>query len=593
MIKTGRKPLLIFAITAMVFAVRGLAQETTLSATLSAKQVLVGENFTWTVQLEGSQDLPSISAPKPKKVAVVAGPMQSSNYSVVNGAMSATRSVAYTYTALETGTVIFPEQRIRVGRKTMTIPAQSIQIVAAKSNKSGTASASPNVFIRAIPSKTEVVAGEPILVQFKLFTKVGVSNYQFDKEPDAVGFWAEEIESKGSPRLVSEIIDGERYRTAVLKRMLYAPTKTGTLVIDPLVARIEVDVQTSRKSTRFNDPFFNDPFFGGTRQEYRVFKTEPLKIQVNALPEPKPADFTGGVGEFTFKASLDTNAVFANDAVGLTLILRGTGNLKSIKLPEPVLPEDIDAFKPERSESIKIEGDRYRGEKRATYLLVPRKAGNIVLQPMEFTYYHPVQKRYVTKSTGFIKLSVRDNDKSGTVVTSGYSREEVALMQDDIRYIKAVPSRMKSATQGLGWMYWTVHVLALVLVVSSFVYEQYQRRLDGNEGLRRRTSAMSIARKKVKQARGIEETDAFQQALASAVTGFIGARLNIAENALDHESFMAELKNRELPDEVLTQLDAYLIASTLDRYAPGAVEQSREAWLSDTEALLQTLGKHV
>ena len=565
-----------------------------LTASVDAKQVLVQESFTWTLEVEGSDEMPQLRLPEIEKLALVSGPMQSSNYSYVNGKMSAKKSLSYTFLALEPGKVIIPGMEVILGRSRYRTNPVTVEVLASQNAASKTAGTGQSVYLQAIPSKRNIFLGEPLTVQYKLFTKVGVYNYQVDKLPDAVGFWAEEVPQANQPRLVSELVDGERYNTAVLKTVLYYPTRSGDLLIDPLSTDLEIEVQSSQKRRRvFNDPFFSDPFFNGTQRANRTFSSNPVKIQVKPLPEPKPRDFSGAVGKFQIKASLDTNAVFANDAVGLTILLEGSGNFKSIQVPEPKLPAEVDVFKPEREEKISISGMKHTGSKRATYLLVPRKAGDLVIDPIEFSYYDLNANKYITKSTGWIKLKVYDASGSQPVVTSGYSREEVALMQDDIRYIKAAQTPMLDTSRGIfGFGFWVFHGVGLAFILGVFAYQFQHDRLEGNLELRRSAKAMATAKIQLKQARKLpEDSPALRSQLHKIILGYIGARLNLAENAISSETLLEALNRKQVDATLVADTAAVLEGLTLDRFAPGAVQRSDSEWIDLIGKLLQRLGR--
>ncbi|NQV15447.1 BatD family protein, partial [bacterium] len=210
--KTGNMParLILRALLLAVFVGASFAQAT-ISVSLDAKKVLIQESFTWKIEVEGSDEMPVVRLPNIEKVALLSGPMQSSNYSYVNGKMSSKKTVSYTFVALEQGNVTIPSVEVFIGNKSYHTKALKLEIVSSRTGSSRSGSQGQIVFLRAIPSKTSVYVGEPLSVQYKLFTKVGVYNYQVDKLPNAVGFWAEEVPQKVQPRLVSEIIDGVRY----------------------------------------------------------------------------------------------------------------------------------------------------------------------------------------------------------------------------------------------------------------------------------------------------------------------------------------------------------------------------------------------
>ncbi len=565
-----------------------------LTASIDTKQILVQESFTWKLEVEGSEDMPEVRLPEIKKVALLSGPMQSSNYTYVNGKMSSKKSISYTFVAMEAGRAKIPAIEVFLGNKRYFTEELQFEIISNGATRSQAVSSSESVFLRAIPSSKSVYVGEPLNVQYKLFTKVGVYNYQVEKLPDAVGFWAEEIPQSTQPRLVSEVIDGVRYNTAVLKTVLYYPTRSGDLLIDPIQSELEIEVKSTQSGNRrFNDPFFNDPFFNGSRKATKNFSSNSLKIQVKELPEPRPSNFSGAVGSFNLKAGLDTNAVFANDAVGLTISLSGWGNFKALKLPEPKLPDGIDIFKPERSESISIKNMRHTGNKKSTYLLVPRISGDILIDPLEFTYFDIKAKKYITKSSGWIRLKVYDAEGSQPLVTSGYSREEVALMQEDIRYIKAADTHFASGSAAaFGMGFWSIHLLGIIAMLAVFAYEYRSQQLQGNVSLRRRANALNKARKRLKQAEKLsEDSPELRALLHQCIAGYLGARLDVAENTLNSSEFSDLLTKQGIDDNIITETRQYLEGLAMDRFAPGAVQRSAADWIVATRNLLQTLRK--
>jgi hypothetical protein len=566
----------------------------TVTASVDANRVMVQDSFTWTITVQGSDAMPQIRLPDIDKLALLSGPMQSSSYTYVNGRMSGKKTLTYTFVALEAGRAVIPPAKVFLGDNSYLTKRLVVDIVASNQGQPKSKTNDRPVFLKAIPSKTSIFIGEPVSVKYKLYTKVGVYNYQVDKLPDAVGFWASEVEQSSQPRLVSEVFDGVRYNTAILKTVLYYPTRSGELVIDPLKTELEIEVKGNQRNRRlFNDPFFNDPFFSGTRKATRNFLSNPVKINVKQLPEPRPANFSGAVGKFQIRANLDTNAVVVNDAVGLNIVLSGYGNFESLRLPEFKAPEYIDVFKPERSESISIKNLRHQGNKKVTYLLVPREIGKLSFDPIKFTYFDLNTGKYVTRSSGKIQMMVYDAAGTQPLVTSGYSREEVALMRDDIRYIKAADDQFSLGQSSLfSTGFWSIHLLGIAATLGLFGYQFRMRQLQGNINLRRSVKAMREAKGKLRQAQKLTgNSSELPSLLHQCIVGFIGARLNAAENALDTTELISLLREKNISGEIVAESRHFLEGLTLDRFAPGAVQQNDEELIKQTQELLQRLGK--
>ena len=64
------------------------------TASLDAKQILVKESFTWKLEVEGSDIMPNVRIGDIDKIALLSGPMQSSNYTIVNGKTSSKKTIS-------------------------------------------------------------------------------------------------------------------------------------------------------------------------------------------------------------------------------------------------------------------------------------------------------------------------------------------------------------------------------------------------------------------------------------------------------------------------------------------------------------------
>lgn len=590
----------------------GLAQPD-IQATSDARSIYLGDTFTYKVEVKNSSDTPTINIPQTRNFSIVSGPMQSTSYSFINGAQSSTRSVSYTLVALEAGSLTIPPSDVIIKNKTYKSNPVQIEVLKQPGSSSGGRSVQsqapaqnqqfktakrnpreelPEIMVRAEPNLDQVVVGEPLTVTYKLYTQVRVYNYGIDKLPDAVGFWAEEIEQKNQPQLKAEIVDGVNYQSAVLKEVVYYPTRSGELTIEPL--RINFEIQTRRQRTNnfFNDPFFDDVF----ARTQKVLFTNAIKLQVNDIPRPTPAHYTGAVGQFQLTAHLDTNLVAVNDAVGFNLTLNGTGNFKTLNLQELSLPDGIDMFKPEKEEHVNLVNGAYRGFKKMTYLLVPRKAGDVMLPPIELVFYNPATKRYQTTKTAPIKLTVNPISSDQPIVTSGYTRKEVALMNRDLRFIRLQSDPFVRIGERLTdhYWFWLVFILGASGMVGIVLYEKREEKIDTNRALGRRIKAYRTARNLLKRAQktAIDEKQVYPL-LSQALVGFIGDALNLPEKALVTEALINEVHVRGVHEKTVQELNAILIRLDMGRFAPGADESGTPELIQHATSILTQLSREL
>lgn len=599
-----------------IFALTTLLQaQPEIVASSDARSIYAGDTFTYKVEVKNAGTTPSINFPSTRNFSVVTGPLQSSSYTIINGVQSSTRSVSYIVVALEAGELTIPAAEVIIKNKTYKSNPVDIEVLPQPGTQAGAQSAqsqvqtpmatnnnrqrqparnqpkeSPELMVRAEPNLTQVVVGEPITVTYKLYTQVRVYNYGIDKLPDAVGFWSEEIEQKNQPQLKAEIVDGVNYQSAVLKEVVYYPTRSGELTIEPLRINFEVQTRKQRTNNFFNDPFFDDVF----ARTQKVLFTNEIKLQVNEIPKPTPANYTGAVGRFQLTAHLDTNVVSVNDAVGFNLTLQGTGNFKTLNLPELNLPDGIELFKPEKEEKINLVNAAYRGYKRMTYLLVPRKAGEVLLPSVELVYYDTEKRRYQTTKTAPIRLNILPISIDQPLVTSGYTRKEVALMNRDLRFIKLQSDPFVQIDDNIlhkTW-YWLVYGVGMLLMGGVVLYESRASKIGSNQALSRRMKAYRNAQKLIKLANKVvsEEKQVYLY-LSQAIVGYIGDTMNLPEKALITEALVEAVKTRVHDEKLVSDLHAMLIRLDMGRFAPGADESSTSELITHATHIVQQLSR--
>jgi hypothetical protein len=211
-----------------------------------------------------------------------------------------------------------------------------------------------------------------------------------DYEPPSFqGFSAEKI---GEQRTGQRIIDGRRFQEVSISYLL-VPLKTGAITIEP--ARLQVDLVSSRSSRSQFDSLLNDPFFGSTRLETKVFRTEPITIDVLPLPTwiGNPP-FSGLVGQFGMTAELETREATVGQSVTLSVTLAGTGNLRDAEAPVIDIPEAFKQYADQPETDVRLEEDGYTGSMVYRTALVPVEAGEYALTASSLVFFDPVQRSY-------------------------------------------------------------------------------------------------------------------------------------------------------------------------------------------------------
>ena len=179
----------------------------------------------------------------------------------------------------------------------------------------------------------------------------------------------------------------------------------------------------------FNDPFFNNPFNSGVKDVKIPLKGDPIKVNVQDLPDNAPASFTGAVGKFNYEVSVDKKEVKAHDPVTLKLKISGKGNIKLIDPPEISFPPDFETYDPKENSNLNASVGGVTGSKTFEYLLIPRNAGEYKIPIANFSYFDLDKKVYQEVNSPEIIIKVGKGDESMTVVTgSGVNKSDIQLL---------------------------------------------------------------------------------------------------------------------------------------------------------------------
>ena len=566
---------------------------TSMSQTLTASapsHVSVGEQFrlTYTINTQNVSDFRAGNIPE--ELEVLIGPNRStqSSYQMINGHTSSSSSVTYTYIVVATknGSYSIPAAHATVDGKSIVSNTLSIKVTGnarSQANQgvgsqrqqddegemrdAGSRISGSDLFIKVGANKKRVFEQEPILLTYKVYTLVSLTQLE-GKMPDLKGFHTQEVDLPQQKSFKIETVNGRPYHTVTWSQYVMFPQLSGKLQI-PSITFNGIVVQQNRNI----DPF--EAFFNGGSGYVEVKKqiqAPGIEVQVDPLPQ-RPANFSGGVGKFNISAQLEKSEVKANDPIKLRVIVSGIGNLKLIKQPEVVFPKDFDKYDAKITDKTKLTTNGVEGSMIYDILAVPRHQGKYEIPPIEFTYFNTETKTYETSRSEGFTIDVAKGSGSGSVsVFNG--QEDLQLLNKDIRYIKTGNVRQHSLDEFFfGSMgYWvSLGVLALIFI-SLFITFRQRAIENANITKQRGKKANKVATKRLKKASRLmadNKPSEFYDEVLRALWGYVGDKLNIPVEQLSHDNISQRLAERAVSDETIVQFIGALDECEFERYAPG------------------------
>lgn len=560
-------------------------------------EVSVGEQFQ--VVFEIDADASDFESPSFDGMRVVGGPFSSSSSSVqiINGKMSRSYQKIYklVVSAPQEGQFTIGTASVKVDGKKIHSEPFEVTVTAssanANANSSSNAAASnsdvpevkgKDLFVKVIPSKKKVFVGEQLSLTYKIYSRIPVSQLSITK-PSYAGFWVKDVDKGNSSvtlQQTTEYINGEAYTTAVIHELVIVPQKEGVFKIDPLVVNCMVQMQNKNSGRRSNDPFdafFNDPFFSRSYvTANKEIQTNTLDIEVKSLPTGnRPASFDGAVGQYTFSATIDRDELKTNEALTLTLTVKGNGNIDLIDMPKPTLPPDFEVYDPKVTLNVNTQSQGISGTKKAEYLIIPRAAGSFDISPISFSFFNPKKGAYEEIKSGAFTISVEKGSttESSNLVYSS-SQEDIKYIGSDIRHIITGDARLRPVGSSFfnTWCYYLLLALPFVVLVVLLMVRRKQVEIRKDQSLMRNKKATKVAKARLKKAYAFmkdNQQDQFYIEMSQALWGYISDKLNMSRSSLSIQNVETALKSKAMPDELVQRFVGALDTCEFARFAPG------------------------
>jgi hypothetical protein len=368
--------------------------------------------------------------------SIVGGPYSSTNYSWVNGKATSTNKVTYDLIAKKSGKILIPAYEFKIKNQVYkTDPITVMVTKAPATDETGDSPNLPTMFMQTESLKNQVYQGETFTINYLLYTAEAVVNYTTNPLSNMDGFIIDRFDLSSAPASSKKIINGKEYLIAGIATLTLTPTSSGEFIIPAKPFRISV------KRSGQSRTIFDDPFFGTNTKDVNLVAPADT-IQVIPLPASAGTAFTGAIGEFSIKASVDSTLIQENQATALRVELSGHGNLEHFTFPQQEFPDVFEVFEPKVDSDYKLRENDYSGKRTWEYVLIPSKPGTFRFNDIVFTYFSPEQGKYVTLKRPIPEIRVTSHNELEGDYSSTLTKDEVRLLSKDIRFIQMNEARV-------------------------------------------------------------------------------------------------------------------------------------------------------
>lgn len=453
------------------------------------------------------------------------------------------------------------------------------------------------------PSKTTIYEGEQISVTLGFHTyehfEGNLQATDMNTGNDFIVHRSDLANMKFEP-----VENARRELEASAKFAWLSPTKSGSLQIPPF--KFKYTKRGEPKVVEEKKQMGAMSFSSRTVKQESVeaeTSTQPLNITVKPLPnEGKPEDFSGMVGNYSFKAEFDRTELKVGEAMTLSINIKGDGLPGSIA--DPKLPDfsDFRSVPPENNISKKISGNKVVTTKSTKVFLYPKKKGEFTIPEIKYSWFNPAKKKYETAVAGPWTITVEKGENtpeavfqapataSGPVVVQ---KQEIESLGNDIRFIHSMTGVSDKPAPYKSVWYWALFIAAIPFYFIVTFAVARKRKNNNNTALVRKGKANKQLKTRFANANAAlakGDAKALYAALENGLVDYLSDLTNTEFRGMTRPQMKQELESRSVKPETVAAIDSWLEKCAFARFAPvNPAPEEQKQMLKDVETLCESL----
>ena len=586
-----------FLLTAIGSSLRAepCAEPPDVVCSVSENEVFVGESITFQVDVQNAENPPSpnIDALKERFEIEFIGD-QSRNQSqtmIINGRFSQSNSFSHVYqyqlTAKAAGTFKIPAVTVTIDGKTLTSNSIPVRILEVPKQDS--------VVVEIVPSRARVYPTQSFSIKLRILVEpiaeTGTDPLrtlkQMRQNPpsiqitwlkppegvsaiDEVSEWLQPLLSTTNVGFSINGVSGstgsifERQRLAIFDLRNGQETRKG--FDDSTKDYFVYELERTFVSEKTGSYTFGPAVIKGTFATRVIAIAPPVKVEVSEIPSPRPANFTGGIGDYKVTASATPTKLRVGDPMTLNLQFtqgKNSGSLELISAPDlSELPEIAEQFDIVDKNPV---GRVENKSKKFAFALRPKRAG-VTIPALKLSTFDPAAETFVDVATEPIELNVAEASAilaSGDLVGSlggGSSTAEIKTRSEGIFHNVTELSQLRdervNLLSGLAWVggLWIASGIAIVSLVSL-------RNKNSDLGRLRKAAARRTARSRLTTASSLLSQGKQKESLRevrAAVMGLVADTGSKIADGLTIRDLSTAMRACDVPQEDCVRLETLL-----------------------------------
>jgi hypothetical protein len=430
----------IILITCILNYFLATGDEVKFTLVLSSQSISFQDYLQVQYTIENSQKVSQFISPVFKGFNVVQGPDQASGWSLQNGVLKEYVSFSFLLKPTKEGHIMIPSATVKVDGRSYHSNNAWVDVASSvfhgqaedrslvnefilKKGEGIEKKIHNNIFIKLDVNKYSCYEGEPLVATYKLYTRLK-SESKVTKRPSFNGFSVYDMANPETEEAGREIYKGREYNVYLLRKVQLYPLQSGRFELEPV--EVENSLTLIKAENIGNDNGLTDIIRAlaednnkheGIIREKVTLASNPVTVNVKALPENKHLSFNGAVGQFRLRSSVPGGIIRKNDVVNLKIEVSGKGNFPMLPPPAIKWPDSIEAFESSVNEQFNRFVSPISGSKIFTLPFSVKKEGDIIIPAVTLYYFDPENAKYSSVSTDSILLHIEPEIRQSAKLT--------------------------------------------------------------------------------------------------------------------------------------------------------------------------------
>jgi hypothetical protein len=406
-------------------------------------------------------------------------------------------------------------------------------------------------------NKKTIYEGEPILVSAKVYSHFDPSHLAGYRSYSMKG--AVDRQPVGNSQRI--IVEREKFKGIDLYAFEYDknivfPSGTGTFKINGYAMNLHRGYES-----------------------YPITSNQAV-IEILPLPGIPPADFIGGVGNFSVDRTIDAKSMTQGDVFKMKIKVNGVGNLQNTIEPTPILPKGLIVYgDPVIVEEYSYNSHGTEGSITYEYNIQVNSHGDIEIPAMTISFFDINKKKYVTSESETENITVKADKSYITQET----QDPKSSVIEELPYISTLRDSNSNLKENVFFgtpLFW-VGIGSPLFAALLFIFIRRKRESDAEEIIlkertRQKDKELSTSLSLIESSMNSNDDNVFYTGIEGALIKAFEIRLDVQDDRILNKTEIYDYLKNSGQIDLLSKVKHVFTTTDQFRYGFASTNDSKQ-----------------